>query len=55
VGALTQADVQRAAVTVVKPGALVWVVVGDKAKVLGPLESLGLKVQQIDADGKPVG
>jgi predicted Zn-dependent peptidase len=55
VGALTQADVQRAAVTVVKPSALVWVVVGDKAKVLGPLESLGLKVQQIDADGKPVG
>ena len=55
VGALTQADVQRAATTVVRPNTLVWVVIGDKSKVLAPLESLGLKVKLIDADGHPAG
>jgi predicted Zn-dependent peptidase len=54
VSALTLADEQRAAATVVRPGALTWIVVGDKAKVLAPLQSLGLKVKLIDSDGKPV-
>ena len=55
VGGLTLPDVQRAATTVVRPNALVWIVIGDKTKVLAPLESLGLKVRQIDADGAPIG
>ncbi len=55
VNALSQADVQRAAVKVVRPGSLTWVVVGDRAKVQAPLESLGLKVRVIDADGRPAG
>jgi len=46
--------VDRAAKLVVKRASLTWVIVGDRAKVLGPLESLGLKVIVIDADGKPV-
>jgi zinc protease len=54
ISALTPADVDRAAKLVVKPSSLTWVIVGDRAKVLGPLESLGLKVIVIDADGKPV-
>jgi predicted Zn-dependent peptidase len=53
VGSLTLADVQRAAAKVVKPGQMVWIVVGDKAKVLGPLQSLGLTVKVIGPDGQP--
>jgi zinc protease len=55
ISALTPADVDRAAKLVVKPADLTWVIVGDRTKVLAPLESLGLKVIVIDADGKPVG
>jgi zinc protease len=54
ISALTPADAERAAKLVVKPSDLTWVIVGDRAKVLGPLESLGLKVIVIDANGKPV-
>jgi len=54
VGALGQADVQRAALRVVRTVGLTWVIVGDRAKVQAPLEALGLKVRTIDADGKPV-
>jgi zinc protease len=54
VGALSQSDVQRAATTVVRPNALTWIVVGDRKVVTAPLESLGLKVVVVDADGKPV-
>ena len=52
VGALGPADAQRAAVRVVRPNALTWLIVGDRAKVQAPLEALGLKVRAIDADGK---
>jgi predicted Zn-dependent peptidase len=51
---LTLADVQRAAVKVVKPGAMVWIVVGDKAKILAPLQTLGLTVKVIGVDGQPL-
>jgi len=54
VGALTQGDVQRAATTVVRPEALTWIVIGDRKVVTGPLQSLGLKVVVVDADGAPV-
>jgi len=53
VGAVGQGDVQRAAVQVVRPETLTWVIVGDRAKVQAPLEALGLTVRPIDADGKP--
>jgi zinc protease len=55
VRALTQADVQRAAVEVVRPDQLIWVIVGDKNKVKASLESLGLSIRMIDADGRPAG
>jgi predicted Zn-dependent peptidase len=53
ISALTQADVQRAATKVVKPASLTWIVVGDRSVIQKPLESLGLKVQVVDADGAP--
>ena len=53
VGALGQADAQRAAVRVVRPDTLTWVIVGDRTKVQAPLEALGLKVRMVDADGEP--
>jgi predicted Zn-dependent peptidase len=55
VDALTEADVERAVSRVVQPGGLTWVIVGDRAKVEAPLESLGLKIIPITADGAPAG
>lgn len=54
VAALSQGDVERAARTVVRPASLTWIVVGDRKVVTKPLESLGLKVVPIDADGAPL-
>lgn len=53
VDALTLADVQRAAAEVARPNALVWIVIGDKSKVLAPLQSLGLNIKLIGPDGEP--
>ena len=53
--ALTPADLARAAQKVVRPGAMQWVIVGDRAKVEPKLKELGLgEIHVIDADGKPV-
>jgi predicted Zn-dependent peptidase len=54
VQALTTADTARAAHNVVKPQALTWVIVGDRAKVEAKFKALGLELRFIDADGKPV-
>ena len=44
-------DVQETAKTVIKPNQLVWIVVGDKAKVEAPLKELGYEIIFIDSDG----
>jgi zinc protease len=54
IGALTPAQASQAAVTVVQPKALTWVVVGDRRKIQPDLEKLGLQIRNIDPDGKPV-
>lgn len=54
VNGLTLADVHRAAQQVVTPDKLTWFITGDKAKVKGNLEQLGLEIIEIDADGVPV-
>jgi len=52
---LQLADVSQAAQTVVQPGRLLWVVVGDRTKVEGPLRELGLgEIRLIDTDGQPL-
>ena len=54
VQALTLPEVQAAADTLVHPGHLVWVIVGDRSKIeAGVKEALG-NVQLLDPDGKPV-
>jgi zinc protease len=46
------ADVQNAAKEVLKPNSLVWVVVGDKAKIEEPIKAMGWgEVKYVDADG----
>ena len=55
IGALTTADLARAARTVIKPGNLTWVVVGDRTRIEEGLRSTGAVVKVVDADGKPVG
>jgi zinc protease len=45
-------DVQEVARRVIKPNAVVWVVVGDRTKIEEPLQALGLgPVTYLDADG----
>ena len=46
--------VQDAAPRAVKPNAVVWVIVGDRAKIEEPIKALGWgDVKSVDADGKP--
>lgn len=53
IGALTPADMARAANIVIKPASLTWVVVGDRSKIEEGLRSTGAVVKVVDADGKP--
>jgi zinc protease len=55
VRALTLSDMQTAAKRVVRPGNLVWVVVGDRAKIEAGVRELNLgELKFLDADGKPI-
>jgi predicted Zn-dependent peptidase len=48
-------DLERAARNAIRPGSVVWVVVGDRALVEPGLRAMGLgEVSVIDSDGKPV-
>mgnify|MGYP002780466017 CR=1 FL=1 len=56
VRAVSPADVQRAAAGRIQPEHLVWVVVGDRAKIEAPIRKLGLgELRFVDADGRPLG
>ncbi len=51
--ALTLPDVNKAAETVVHPERMVWVIVGDLAKIEAGIRELGLgEIRRIDTDGK---
>jgi len=53
--ALKPGDVDDAAKSVIHPDQMIWVVVGDRAKIESGLRDLKLgEVQVIDGDGKPV-
>ncbi len=55
VRSLRTADVADAAHTTVRPDNLVWVVVGDRAKIEAPIRELGLgEMKFLDADGNPL-
>jgi zinc protease len=55
VNSLSLADLNRAAKNVVKPGSLVWVVVGDRAKIEESVKTLQIgPVQVLDAEGRPM-
>lgn len=52
---LKQTDIYKAAKKLLRPEQVVWVVVGDRAKVEPSLKELGFgEVKLIDTDGKPV-
>jgi zinc protease len=54
VEALKPMDLAKAARTVVQPGKLTWVIVGDRAKIEAGIRALNLgEVQLLGADGKP--
>jgi zinc protease len=47
--------VQDAGKQVIKPNSLVWVIVGDKAKIEEPIKALGFgDIKCVDADGNPL-
>ena len=53
--ALTEDEIRQAAVDVVRPEALVWVVVGDRAKIEAGIRELGLgEIVLLDADGNEI-
>jgi zinc protease len=55
VRALTVEDLAKAAQKVVHPDQLVWVVVGDRAKIEAPIRELDWgEIHLLDADGNPV-
>ncbi len=55
VRAMTLADVNKSAQALVHPGSLIWVIVGDRAKIEEGIRSLNLgTLQALDADGNPV-
>lgn len=53
-GAQTAPALDAAARKMIDPARFVWVVVGDSAKVLPQLQSLGLPVSVVDSEGKPL-
>jgi zinc protease len=54
VHSLATKDVSDAARTAVHPDNVIWVVVGDRAKIEGPIRDLGLgEVKLLDANGNP--
>ena len=53
--AVELADVSEAAKQIIQPDNMVWIVVGDRAKIEGGLRELGFsETRLIDADGHPV-
>jgi zinc protease len=53
--ALKPADMAAAAKTIVHPDNLIWVIVGDRAKIEAGVKELGLgEIKLLDADGKPI-
>ena len=55
VKALDLGDMKGAAQAVVKPDNLVWVIIGDRAKIEAGISELGLgEIRNIDADGNPL-
>ena len=52
--ALKTTDLSAAAEKVLRPGGMIWVVVGDKQRIEKSLKELGLgDPKHIDADGNP--
>jgi predicted Zn-dependent peptidase len=47
--AMTAADLDKAARAVIDPKKLLWVVVGDAAKVKPQLDALGMPIEQVKA------
>ncbi len=53
VSALSVQDVDHAAVEAIHPGGIVWMIVGDRAKIEKPIRDLNLgKIEFIDSNGK---
>jgi len=53
--ALKPADTAAAAKIIVHPDNLIWVVVGDRAKIEAGVKELNLgEIHYVDADGKPL-
>jgi zinc protease len=54
IAAVSQADADKAAKRVVRPDHLIWIIAGDRKLIEPKLRALGLDLQILDADGKPI-
>jgi zinc protease len=55
VEALRTADVNDAAKSLIEPQHMIWVIVGDKAKIEAGIRDLNIgEIKFVDADGKPL-
>jgi zinc protease len=55
VRALKTSDVEEGVRAIVHPDNLIWVIVGDRAKIEAGIKELGLgEIRLLDADGKPI-
>jgi zinc protease len=55
VDALRTADVNDAAKSLIEPQHMIWVIVGDKAKIETGIRELNIgEIKLVDADGKPL-
>ncbi len=52
--ALTTVQTEKAARRVVRPDRLIWIVAGDRKLIEPKLKALGLDLQVLDADGRPI-
>ena len=54
IAGMTVQEVREAAGQAIKPASLVWIVVGEKAKIDDSVKALGLPVTYVDADGNRI-
>ncbi|MCY4341950.1 MAG: insulinase family protein, partial [Gammaproteobacteria bacterium] len=52
---LSEAEIRQAAVDVMRPEGLIWVVVGDRSRIEEDIQALGIgEVLPLDSDGSPL-
>ena len=54
INSLSESEIDKVGKRVLSPDKLIWVVVGDKEKIEGPIKELGYDIKIIDTDGNVI-